>query len=208
MAGTYRLGVIGFAHMHVNTLMRTFAEMPNVEWVACADTIPDVPELVDVPACRASNLRYAHETIGIPKVYDDWREMLSKERFDLVIFCPENARHGEVAEAVAAAGAHMLTEKPMSASLSDALRMMRARDRYGVELFVNWPITWSTAVRRAQQLIPLGVSQAVIGNFQSIHITNQYTDRQGMRFLQAAHFVFEIRPVEQSGERIMRADIL
>ena len=46
MAKTYRAGVIGFAHMHVNELMRVFAELPNVEWVACADTRPQQPELV------------------------------------------------------------------------------------------------------------------------------------------------------------------
>ena len=156
MARTYRLGVIGFAHMHVNTLMRTFADMPNVEWIACADTVPEVPELIEVRSCRAANLRYAHESIGIPKVYADYREMLAKEKLDFVIFCPENARHGEVGEAIAATGANMLTEKPMSASLADALRLARATERYGVELFVNWPITWSTAVRKAKELVDHG----------------------------------------------------
>ena len=97
MAKTYRLGVIGFAHMHINELMRTFAEVPNVEWVACADTRPARPELVEARFTRDWNKRHAHETIGIPRVYDDYREMLDNERFDLVLFCPENSRHGEVA---------------------------------------------------------------------------------------------------------------
>lgn len=157
MSRTYRLGVIGFAHMHVNTLMRSFAELPNVQWVACADTIPDVPELVKVRASRAWNLSFAHETIGIPKVYEDYREMLAKEQFDLVIFCPENAKHGEVSEAIAARGAHMLTEKPMAASLAEALRMTRAAKAAGVQLFVNWPTTWSSAIRTAKELVDQGV---------------------------------------------------
>ncbi len=127
MTKTYRLGVIGFAHMHINELMRSFGEVPNVEWVACADTVPARPELVEARFTRAWNKRHAHETIGIPRVYDDYREMLDKEPFDLVLFCPENARHGEVAEAIAAHGAHMVTEKPMAASSSEALRMVRAR---------------------------------------------------------------------------------
>jgi len=154
---TYRVGVVGFAHMHVNTLMRTFSELPGVQWVACADTVPDVPELVEVVNSRAWNLRQAREAIGIPKVYDDYREMLAKEPLDLVICCPENARHGEVAEAVAARGAHVLTEKPMAASLADALRMARAAKANGVELFVNWPTTWSPAVRKAKDLLDQGV---------------------------------------------------
>ncbi len=31
MSKTYRLGVIGFAHMHVNHLLDVFAAQPNVE---------------------------------------------------------------------------------------------------------------------------------------------------------------------------------
>jgi predicted dehydrogenase len=156
MPKTFRLGVIGFAHMHINELMRTFKEQPNVEWVACADTIPDRPELVEARFTRGWNKRHALETIGIPRAYDDYREMLDRERFDLVLFCPENSRHGEVAEAIAAHGAHGLTEKPMAASMPEALRMARAARAAGVALIVNWPSTWSAAVRTAHRLVREG----------------------------------------------------
>jgi glucose-fructose oxidoreductase len=157
MTKRYRLGVIGFAHMHINELMRTFGELPNVEWVACADTRPARPELVEARFTRDWNKRHAHEEVGIPKVYDEYREMLDRERFDLVLFCPENSRHGEVAEAIAAHGAHMVTEKPMAASLPEALRMARAAQAAGVTLAVNWPTTWSPAVRTAHRLVQEGV---------------------------------------------------
>jgi predicted dehydrogenase len=156
MPNTYRLGVIGFAHMHINELMRSFNDVPGVEWVACADTVPARPELVEARFTRDWNKRHAHETIGIPKVYDDYREMLDKERFDLVLFCPENARHGEVAEAIAAHGAHLLTEKPMAASMSEAQRMAVAARTAGKTLVVNWPTTWSPAVRTAHRLVKEG----------------------------------------------------
>ena len=156
MPKTYRLGVIGFAHMHINELMRTFAEVPGVEWVACADTTPARPELVEARFTRDWNKRHAHEVIGIPRVYDDYREMLDKERFDLVLFCPENSRHGEVAAAIAAHGAHLLTEKPMAATLPEALGMARAARTAERTLVVNWPSTWSPAVRTAHRLVQAG----------------------------------------------------
>ena len=156
MSKTYRLGVIGFAHMHINELMRTFAEEPGVEWVACADTRPSRPELVEARFTRDWNKRHAHETIGIPRVYDDYREMLDAERFDLVLFCPENARHGEVGEAIAAHGAHLLTEKPMAASLPEALRIARAASAAERTMVVNWPTTWSPAIRTAHRLVREG----------------------------------------------------
>ncbi|MCL6431092.1 MAG: Gfo/Idh/MocA family oxidoreductase [Anaerolineae bacterium] len=157
MVRTYRLGVIGFAHMHVNHLLDQFAKLPNVEWVACADTVPAVPSRSSLPGTRTYNLKRAREVTGIPKVYEDYREMLEKERFDAIIFCPENARHGEVAEAIAEKGIHMLTEKPMAASLSEGLRMARAVKAAGVALMVNWPTTWSPAIRAMKRLIDEGV---------------------------------------------------
>jgi predicted dehydrogenase len=148
--------------MHVNTLIDRFAELSNVEWVACADTIPAVPTISEARSTRKANVRRALEHTGVPKVYEDYREMLQKEEFDIIIFCPENARHGEVAEAIAAAGVHMLTEKPMAASLSQALRMVRAANAAGVELMVNWPTTWSPAIRKMKDLLDNGTIGRVL----------------------------------------------
>jgi glucose-fructose oxidoreductase len=156
MATTYRLGVIGFAHGHVRGLIDRFDELPNVEWVACADTVPEVEPLSAKPTTRGANLKQAQEKTGIPKTYDDYHEMLDTEEFDIIIFCPENAKHAEVAEAVAAHGIHMVTEKPMADTLSNALRMARAAKANDVELMVNWPTTWNPAVRTMKELIDAG----------------------------------------------------
>jgi predicted dehydrogenase len=153
MNKTYRLGVIGFAHMHVNTLIDRFDDLPNVAWVACADTVPAVEPFSAKPSSRRANVKRAQEQTGIPKVYADYREMLEKEAFDIMIFCPENARHGEVAEAVAAKGIHMVTEKPMAEDLSGALRMVRAARANDVELMINWPTTWRPHIRAMKRLI-------------------------------------------------------
>jgi len=157
MTKTYRVGVIGFAHMHVNSLIDAFDALPNVRWVACADTVPDIPSQSTEPATRVANLRRALEETGIPRAYDDYHEMLERESMDVVIFCPENARHAEVAEAIAAHGIHMVTEKPMAANLSQALRMARAARAHNVELMVNWPTTWRPAIRKMKALLDEGI---------------------------------------------------
>src|SRR5260370_5654897 len=106
--------------MHVNELMRKFAELPNVEMVAIADTVPEVPEKnVTSRSTRGHTVGVAREEIGVKKTYDDYRELLREEKPDIAIVCSENARHGEVIEACAQAGAHVVTEKPMAASLDD-----------------------------------------------------------------------------------------
>lgn len=152
----YRVGVIGFAHMHVNTLIDEFSATGQVEWVACCDLPPAVPSLSREPGTRWANLKRAVDFTGIPKVYEDYREMLTEEAFDIIIVCCENARHAEVVTAAAAAGANIVVEKPMATSYEEALAMARAAQHHGVALAVNWPSTWRANARMVQKLVSQG----------------------------------------------------
>jgi predicted dehydrogenase len=165
-AKKYRVGVIGVAHMHVNELMRKFAEHPQAELVAIADTRPEVPEINTTSrSTRGHTLETARGELGIPKQYEDYRELLDRERLDIAIVCSENARHGEVCEAAFAHGAHVVTEKPMAASLAEALTMVRAARAADRRLMVNWPSTWSPAIRRMKALLDDGA----IGRLWEVH---------------------------------------
>jgi len=165
-AKKYRVGVIGVAHMHVNELMRKFAEHPQAELVAIADTQPEVPEINSTSrSTRGFTLETARGELGIPTQYDDYHQLLDKERIDIAIVCSENARHGEVCEAAFAHGAHVVTEKPMAASLAEALTMVRAARAADRQLMVNWPSTWSPAIRRMKALLDDGA----IGRLWEVH---------------------------------------
>lgn len=151
----YRVAVIGLAHMHVNELMRRFAELPNVEMAAIADT--GQPELnQSSPSTRAHTLAVARSEIGIPRTYVDYRELLERERPDIVLLCPELASTAEIGEVVAGYGAHIVTEKPLTASLADAERLVQAVRAAGVRLMTNWPSAWSGTLRRMHQLVQAG----------------------------------------------------
>jgi len=163
MSKTYRVGVIGFAHMHINNVLGLFAKHPQVELVACADTAPDVPELRAGPYTRQWNLQHALDELGMPQSYDSYEEMLDHESFDIVICTSENAHHPGVVAACAAAGANVCVEKPMAASLSDALAMVRSVRAGGTKMLINWPMTWNPAARKAKALIEAGAIGRVIG---------------------------------------------
>ena len=152
----YRLGLIGFAHMHINNVGGQFAQHQDIEPVAVADTVPLTPELRDAPYTRGWNLQHALENLGFKKSYEDYREMLDNENLDIVVCCSENARHAEVVEACAEAGVHVCVEKPMAESLSGALRMVRASQAYNTKLVINWPMTWSAGARKIKELIDEG----------------------------------------------------
>ena len=154
---TYRVGVIGFAHMHVNELVDRFIATGRAHIVACADTIPLTPSLTQVEGSRGANLARTLNGPGAPRHYQDYQAMLTQEALDIAILCPEISQHAAVAEAVARHGVHIVTEKPMAGRVDDALRMAEAARAGGVSLATNWPITWRPAIRRVKELLADGV---------------------------------------------------
>lgn len=162
MAKSYRVGIIGFAHMHINNVAQLFAEHPQVQFVACADTELAQPEQRVAAHTREWSKERLTRALGIPKVYEDYRQMLAEQELDIAIVTSENARHAEVVEACATAGVHACVEKPMAGSLSDGLRMVRACGAAGTTLLVNWPNTWSPAAREAKAVIDRGAIGRVL----------------------------------------------
>jgi predicted dehydrogenase len=110
-------------------------------------------------------LAVAQSEIGIPRTYADYRVLLEREQPDIVLLCPELTRTGEIGEVVASYGAHVVTEKPLAASLADGERLVRAAGAAGVRLMINWPSAWSGAVRRMQQLVQAGE----VGTLLQVH---------------------------------------
>ena len=158
----YRVGIIGFAHPHINHVASLFARHPQVEWVACADTRPLQPERRVVPYAREWNRKNVMKLAGIPKCYDDYDEMLRKEKFDIILINSENARHPDIVEACALAGVHVCVEKPMAMSLADAQRMDRACKAAGTTMLVNWPATWLPHARKAKAILDAGMIGRVL----------------------------------------------
>ncbi len=154
--GAYRVGVIGFAHMHVNELVDRFIATDRAQIVACADSVPATPSLTTVEGSRTANLLRTLAVPGAPRHYTDYRAMLAAEELDIVLLCPEISQHADITEAVAQRGIHIVTEKPMAGRLDDARRMVKAAQAANVALAVNWPITWRPAIRRARELLAEG----------------------------------------------------
>lgn len=157
----YRVAVIGVAHMHVNELMRRFADLPNVQMVAIADT--GLSELnLSPPSTRAHTLVVAQSEIRIPHTYTDYRVLLERERPDIVLLCPELAYTAEIGAVVARHGAHIVTEKPLTASLAGAEKLVRDARAADVRLMINWPSAWSGAARRMQHLVEQGEAGTIL----------------------------------------------
>lgn len=138
-----RLGVVGLVHDHVWGLLKEFGDIEGVDIAAASDR-------------NGQLLKKAKEGFKIPEVYDDYAEMLRSERLDAILLCTENSKHADVVESAAERGLHVMMEKPMSANLAQAERIVKASDRHGTKVMVNYPTTWSPGVQMAHRIVREG----------------------------------------------------
>jgi predicted dehydrogenase len=109
--------------------------------------------------------RLMQDRYGVPATYADYREMLERERPDLVSVTTRAPLHAEVTVAAAHAGARgILCEKAMASSLAEADAMIEACGRQGTRLAVNHTRRWHPTYEAAAQ----AVSSGAIGELRCV----------------------------------------
>lgn len=140
-APAFRLGIIGtgiVAALHVDAAK----SLPGVTITAVCDVRADAAART---AAEAGAVAYAtHE------------EMFAREELDGVVITAPHALHAEMTLAAAAAGVHVLVEKPMATTVADCTAMIRACDAAGVVLAVGHMVRFGDHARQARQLLAAG----------------------------------------------------
>lgn len=102
-----------------------YAALDSCELVACADIVEE-------------NARAFAEHFGFDAVYLDYREMLEKERLDVVSICTWMHLHEQMVLDTCGSGVRAIhCEKPMADTWGGAKRMAAAAEEAGVQLTFN-----------------------------------------------------------------------
>jgi UDP-N-acetyl-2-amino-2-deoxyglucuronate dehydrogenase len=140
-------GVIGPLHAEA------ISSLPDALLVAVADIIFE----------RAQKLA---EKYGATP-YQDYREMLARERLDVVNICTPSGLHGEHACAVMRSGRHVIVEKPMEIRREALDEMLRVQQETGVKLAVISQHRFDPASHQVHDLVEEGAfGRLVLGNVQ------------------------------------------
>ena len=147
MSAPLRAAVIGLGSMGANHA-RVFGDLPGVELVGITD--PDPERITKALAGRA-----------IPG-FPDTATLLRETKPDLVSVVVPTQLHEEVALQVIAAGANLLLEKPIAATLEAAQRIAQAAEAKGVLLTVGHIERFNPAVQELKQRLSDGQGGRVI----------------------------------------------
>lgn len=131
-------GIIAASHIAVLDKVQS----QGAQLVAMCDINPDTGK----PRADAA---------GVP-FFTDYRELLDKVHPDVVSICTPHPMHAPIAVDSFAAGAHVLTEKPMSVEVAEADRMIAAADKAGKILAVNFQQRFKPIIERAKAMVTNG----------------------------------------------------
>ena len=133
-----------------------------------------LPDLVKDPrvrvaaACRRDpeQLKLFCDHFGIPKRYTDWRRMLDDEALDGVLIATPHEQHAEQAREAIVCGLHVLEEKPMALTGTEADALAALAAQYGVRFAIAFnPPYW-----RHTDEMRRGIAAGRIGALESIEL--------------------------------------
>ncbi|MEI7766141.1 MAG: Gfo/Idh/MocA family oxidoreductase [Phycisphaerae bacterium] len=110
---TIRVGVIGCGAIGQRRHIPELAQNDKVVLAAICD-------------CNEARVQQVAQKFGVPEAYTDYREMLTSADLDAVVIGTPNYLHAPMALAAFKQGLHVLVEKPMATTRSEAKTMITA----------------------------------------------------------------------------------
>lgn len=136
-----RVAVIGVGSMGFNHL-RVYSELEGIQLVGASDVNPE-------------RLKALVDRFTVP-TYSDYRDLFAKEKPDAVSITVPTSDHEEVATFALQAGAHVLVEKPIAATVDEGKRLIALAKEVKRQLMVGHIIRFNPAIQSLKQRLDNG----------------------------------------------------
>ncbi len=121
-------------------------------------------DIVAIASRDRGKAQRAAATLGIAKAYGSYEELLADPEIEAIYNPLPNHLHVPLSVQAARAGKHVLCEKPLALTASEAGELIEARDRAGVLIQEAFMVRYHPQWLRARELVRLGK----IGELRSV----------------------------------------
>lgn len=135
-----KYGLIGCGRISPNHIAA--AKANNLEFMAICDINPR--NMYD------KILKFELDPIH---TYTDYREMLEKEKPELVAICTESGKHAAIALDCIEAGCNVIIEKPIALSIKDAEKIIRRGHEKGVKVSANHQNRFNKSIQKIRDAV-------------------------------------------------------
>ena len=173
-------------------------------------------EWSDVTAIASRDLHKAEDvarTLGIPKAYGSYEELLADTQIEAVYNPLPNQLHVPWSIKAAEAGKHVLCEKPISMTVAEAKKLLQVQQRTGVTIGEAFMVRTHPQWLRARELVQsghIGALRSILGFFSYFNTDPRNIRNQpecgggalmdiGCYPINTARFLFGEEPLRISG---------
>jgi len=123
---------------------------------ASLQIMPQAAEAVAVASPTPGNAAALAKKYNIPRVFTDYREMLKEKDIEMVTIAAPNSLHAQMAHDCAAAGKHIVCEKPLAMTIAEGEEMIAAAKRHGVLLLYGEELLFTPKYMKAKEMADAG----------------------------------------------------
>jgi len=149
-----KLALIGCGRISDNHIKAILDNYSDIELVAVCDVKKAKAGFKATEYLSKAREKYC--LITWPKVYSDYKEMLQKEDIDICSICTESGYHAEIALYCINHNKHVIVEKPMAMSISDANKMIKTTKQNNLKLAVCHQNRFNTTIQKLRQAVNKG----------------------------------------------------
>jgi predicted dehydrogenase len=165
------VGMVGYAFM---------GRAHSQAWhtVGRAFDVPLTPRLAAVCGRDKAAAQEAAQRLGWAAVETDWRALIARDDVQLIDICSPGDMHASIAIAALAAGKHVLCEKPLANTLTEAEGMAAAADTAygrGTRAMVGFNYRRIPALALARQLVQQG-TVGTLRHVRAVYLQDWLTD--------------------------------
>ena len=151
LTGRIRLGMVGGGNDAFIGGVHRIASRIEDHYELVAGALSSTPE-----KSRASG-----EALGLPRVYDDFKQMAIREArrkdgIEAVSIVTPNHVHYAAAREFLKRGIHVICDKPLTSTLADAKKLVKAVESSGVLFILTHNYTGYPMVRHAREMVAAG----------------------------------------------------
>ena len=119
-------------------------------------SMPHEAEIVAVASPTPGNAEKFAKHFKIAKAYTDYREMLKDREIEMVSICAPNSLHAQMTEDIAAAGKHVMVEKPLAMTIAEGEEMIAVTKKAGVLLMYGEELLFTPKYLKVKEMADAG----------------------------------------------------
>src|SRR5438067_12730440 len=118
--------------------------------------MPHEAEVVAIASPTPGNAAALAKRFRIPRVFTDYREMLRERDIEMVTIAAPNSLHAKMTRDIAAAGKHIVCEKPLAMTIAEGEAMIAAAKRHSVLLMYGEELFFTPKYLKAKEMADAG----------------------------------------------------